>query len=123
MPIERTNKKRTQPDKARRREIAIAALLMASGRAEAAKRARVSVSTLEMWLRDPAFIAEYHTAARNVMETVRARLRAEAVHAIRILQQIEDDLEAPHQARVSAASALLKYGLCSLRGAEARVGK
>ncbi len=118
LPAKRQDGKRTQVSKARQREIAIAALMMTSGHAEAAKRAGVSAQILRGWLREPAFIQQYRTAERNLIETVRARLRAGMVHSIRILQQIEDDSNAPHAARVAASSALLKYGLRSIRGAD-----
>jgi hypothetical protein len=60
----------------RKREQAIAALLECGTLAEAAQRAKVSVRTLKVWLKEPGFLGAYRAAKRQLTE-----------HAIGVLQE------------------------------------
>jgi hypothetical protein len=72
--------------RSRREEAAIVALLSEPTIEAAAKRARVSGSTLRGWLRESSFQARYRAARRQVVEQAIAQLQqgtSEAVAALR----------------------------------------
>src|SRR3954451_19104346 len=71
----------------RREAAAIAALLAEPTVEAAAKRTRISESTLLRWLRDAAFSAEYRAARRAVVEGAIGRLQRAATLAVGALER------------------------------------
>lgn len=71
--------------KDRKRELAIAALLVAGSIHEAAAQAGISESTLDEWLRDPEFSADYARARRRVLDGVIGKLQQAASAAVEAL--------------------------------------
>jgi hypothetical protein len=99
----------------RKREAAIAALLVSPTIAHAAQSAAISESTLTRWLRDEGFLASYRTAQRQALQQAIAALQAAAGVAVTVLRAAMLDQSATPAARVAAARAVLEFGF---RGAE-----
>ena len=107
---EQTNR---QDGKARLHEMAIAALMSESSIEAAAKRTGITGRTLQTWLTQPEFIAKWSAAKRSIVQAATVRLRAGCIHAIKTLEAVQDDKEAPHAARVTAARTILELALRS----------
>ena len=99
----------------RKRESAIAALLVAPTIAHAAQSAGVSESTLTRWLRDEGFLRAYRAAQRQALQQAIAALQATAGVAVAVLRSIMLDRGATPAARVSAARSMLEL---AFKGAE-----
>ena len=94
-----------------RQERALQALLVCRTRRAAAKAAGVSESTLREYLKDPEFYSAYQCAAARVMDGATRQLQQNLTAAIdRLAQIVADDAESS-AAQISAARALLDYGL------------
>lgn len=89
---------------------AIGALLSAPTIRKAAEEVGVTDRTLHEWLRNPEFKAEYRTAQREAFKHSIAIAQKYMPHAVQTLVKIMADDVAPHSAKVSAATALMKYG-------------
>jgi hypothetical protein len=93
-----------------RQEKAIAALINETTVPRAATAAGVGQRTLHRWLREPAFAAEYRRCRREAFSQAIALTQRYASLAVTTLAKVMDDPAAPHTAKVSAASAMLKFG-------------
>jgi uncharacterized protein (UPF0147 family) len=91
-------------------EQAIAALMAHSSIGEAAKAAGIGVETLRLWLQDPAFSEAYRKERRHLMAQVGTQLQRAATSAVKALEEITNDPEAPAAARVSSARVILEFG-------------
>ncbi len=89
-------------------ERAVIALLSSSSLEEAAKSARVSVSSLRRWKQEPAFQVAYRTARFALLEGATAKLRGAACRAVEVLVACMNDQEAPHSVRIRAAQVVLE---------------
>ncbi len=99
----RVNEKRD-----RRRELAVAALLEVPTIQEAAKASGVGLTTLHRWIReDIEFQTAYREAKRRALDQAIARLAVISSQAVETLREVMGDAEAPANARVSAAKAVL----------------
>jgi len=72
-------------------------------------RAGVSRQTLHRWpAEDPAFIAEYDQARREIAEAVSQSLRVLSVESVRVLERALTDPGTPAAVKVRAALEVLK---------------
>ncbi len=99
---------------ARKKELAVAALLSSPTIGAAAKKAGVAERTLRNWMELPDFREVYLKARRNVVEQVGARIQQAGSEAVATLRGVMSDSEAPASARVSAARVILELGYRSL---------
>lgn len=87
---------------------AIAALLTSSTNEAAAKKAGVSLRTLNRWLVEPNFRRALRLAQDEALERTFNRLAAVGAEAVQVLLEVAADKEAAPAARVSAARAILE---------------
>ncbi|MHB1959409.1 MAG: hypothetical protein ACYCO5_10300 [Acidobacteriaceae bacterium] len=95
----------------RKTEQLISALLVSRTLAEAAALLSVSVRTVQRWMRHGAFQEQFRQAKRNMLQQALGKLRHDSGTAAAVLAEISSDTDAPHGARVTAASRLLELGL------------
>ena len=88
----------------------IAALLSAPSIRKASEDAGVPERTVYDWLKLPAFKGAYRDAQRETFKHSIALTQKYLPHAVQTLVKVMADDHAPHSAKVSAASALMKYG-------------
>jgi len=93
-----------------RQSLAIIALLSESSLERAAVKAGASERTLRRWLDQPAFQCAYRTARRQSFNQAIGLVVKYATLAVSTLVQTMADANAPHHAKVSAATAVLKFG-------------
>lgn len=94
-----------------RQQKAVAAMLTSATRAEAAKKANVSISTLRKWANTNAeFRAAYRAALSELMEDASAQARQNLSTALNVLREIMESGD-NEQARIAAARSALEYGL------------
>lgn len=93
------------------REKAMAALLSSDTQAEAAKKTGIAERTLRSYLADPEFNAEYQRRKRQLVSDATRQIQSSYQAAINALRGIvESDISA-ESSKISAARALLEYGL------------
>jgi hypothetical protein len=93
----------------RKREQALAALLLHSTVAAAAEAAGVHEKTLRQWLKDPGFKAAYAEARAEVLERTVARLLRASESAVRTLEAALDAEKTADSIR--AARAILDFAV------------
>ncbi len=76
---------------------------------DAAKAVGVDERTLHRWLDEPAFARAYRKARRQAFSQAISITQRYAPLAVQTLAKISNDQSAPHAARVSASTALLKF--------------
>jgi hypothetical protein len=90
-------------------ERAIAALLTGASVTAAAAKAGVARQTVHRWLSDdPAFIAAYNLARREIAEAVAQSLRVLSLQSVRVLRRTLTSSKTPTAVKVQAAVAVLK---------------
>ena len=89
----------------------MAALLSSDTQAEAAAKCGLSDRALRGYLADPAFNAEYQRRKRQLVSDATRQIQASYQSAIRALRGIVESDTSSEGARISAARALLEYGL------------
>jgi hypothetical protein len=94
-----------------KQELVIAALLNATSIEEAAPVAKVHVSTIHRWMRQPEFVAAYREASRGIMRHAITRLQRACRVATETLLAVMQDHEAPSIVRVSAARTILEMAV------------
>ena len=92
-----------------KREDAIVALLNHTSVRDAAKALGIHEKTLYRWLGEPAFAAAYRKARRLAFAQAISLSQRYTPMAVQTLAKISTDQSAPHAARVSASTALLKF--------------
>jgi hypothetical protein len=92
-----------------RQEAAVVALVNQPSVAKAAEACGVPERTLYRWLAEPAFSKAYRRARRLAFSHAIALSQRLAVLAVNVLGKVANDAGAPHAARVSASSAILKF--------------
>lgn len=103
---------------------ALAALLSASTKQEAAQAAGISYATLRRWLaQDTEFRQAYNEELQSVVERAAVQARQGMTEAVSALREIVADGEATQSTRVSAARTILESGakLVELADIEARL--
>ncbi len=88
-------------------ENAIAVLLTSSTRKEAAERLGVTRAVLYRWLQEPAFLARYNAAQRDVYDHAMILIMDEMKKSVETLGSIRDNTEAHDSSRVAAAKYLI----------------
>jgi hypothetical protein len=99
----------------RRKEQAIAALLMCPSLPAAAANCGISESTLRRWLRNESFAWRYRQERTRMLDSTVNLLRQKSIAAVETLAGIADDKGSPAGARVSAARSLVEL---AIKGAE-----
>lgn len=94
-----------------RKERVLAAVLVCSTKAEAAREAGVSVRTLQSYFNDPEFQERYKQAFHDVVEAATRDAQKAISPAIRCLRDIVENEDESAAARVQAARSLLDYSL------------
>ena len=95
-------------------EKAILALINQPTVVKAAEESGVPQRTLYRWLEDPVFDAAYRKARRQAFSQAISMSQKYAPMALQALAKIVHDESKPTSARVSAASAILKFSRESL---------
>src|ERR1700682_2261674 len=90
----------------RRKEAAIAALLVEKNHAEAARVVGIDLSTLKRWLQLPEFIEAWRRARREVVEQAYARAQQNSGAATSVLLKLMVDPATPASSRIRAALAI-----------------
>ena len=93
------------------REKAMAALLSSDTQAEAAGKCGISARALRGYLAAPAFNAEYQRRKRQLVSDATRQIQASYQSAIRALRGIVESDTSSAGEKISAARALLEYGL------------
>ena len=93
------------------REKAIAALLGSSTQAEAAEKLGITARTLRGYLADPDFDAEYRRRKSELVTDATRQIHACYSSAIQTLRNIVESDLCTDGARISAARAILEFGL------------
>ena len=92
-------------------EKAMAALLTSDTQAEAAAKCGLTDRTLRGYLADPAFNAEYQRRKRQLVSDATRQIQSSYRVAIRALRNIVESDLTSEAGTISAAPALLEYGL------------
>lgn len=110
--------------KSRKKEEAIAALLVHPTIAGAAKAAGVSEASLLRWLKEETFATDYRTARRQAVEVAIGLLQKASGAAVATLVSIMQDAEKAGSVRVSAARSVLDMAFkgMELQDMEVRLG-
>ena len=88
---------------------AIIALLREPTVAKAAEAVGIDESTLYRWMKEPGFGKEFRDARRDSFRHAVGLCNRYAPVAVQTLMKVMADATAPHSAKVSAATALLKF--------------
>lgn len=99
----------------RKKEEAVAALLTERNLEEAARKAKISTSTLLRWQKEPEFQSAYHEARRAAFGQSTARLQQASNAAATTLLKIMVDPNTPASCRLRAAEAVLTMGARALQ--------
>lgn len=94
-----------------RKEKALQALLVSRTRAEAAKAAGVSESTLRAYLKDREFMERYREAFGNLVQDATRQAQQALSLAISTLTEIMGNTDEQATARIQAARSTLEYAL------------
>jgi hypothetical protein len=93
----------------RKREEAIAALLVQRNIEEAARSISIAPNTLLKWMKEPEFDTSYREARRLAFRQSIARLQHASSTAVSLLQKAIVDSSAPYSTRVRAAEIVLSH--------------
>jgi len=109
----------------RKKEQAIAALLVHRSIEEAARAAGIGANTLLRWMKEPEFDEAYRRARREAFEQGTARLQQAAGAAVSSILKIMLDQHAPASTKLRAADMVLSHGAkaIEIEDIEARVGE
>lgn len=89
----------------------ISALLTSPTYEEAAKRAGISVRTIFNYKKDPAFIERYEAEKKQIISHTADQLKRSLSDSVLRLWAIVNDPDAAPTAQVTAARAILDFGL------------
>ena len=89
---------------------AITALVAEPTIVKAAELAGVSERAIRSWMDDPVFSEAYRHARKQVFQHGMSLCQKYVPHAVQTLVKVMADAGASHSAKVSAATALLKFG-------------
>ena len=107
------------------REKAIQALLAHSTVRAAAQELQLNERTLYRWLRQPAFLAAYNIAKKELMQSATNRLQKAALNAVEVLVGIANTATATESARVTAAAKVIELAIktSTLEDIESRISE
>jgi hypothetical protein len=107
----------------RKKEEAVAALLVQRNLEDAARAVGISAKTLLRWMKEPEFDAAYREARRAAFGQSVARLQQASGAAVSTLLKIMVDSTAPASTRVRAADSVLDHSAkaIEIEDIEARV--
>jgi hypothetical protein len=88
----------------------ILALLSEPSIQNAAMKVGVTEKTIRRWLDQPEFAAEYRKAKRDAYTQAIGVVQRYATTAVNTVLRVMTDTASPPNARISAASALLRFG-------------
>lgn len=92
-------------------EAVLAALLSSPTIKQAAAQCKVSETTIWRYLQNPAFMEEYRSARRRVVEHAVCKLQQDAGAATAVLLEVAKDKDATASARISAARIILEQSI------------
>jgi hypothetical protein len=95
--------------RAGKRELAIVALLTSRTHADAAQACRISLRTLQRWLKEAPFAEAYKQAKSELVSGATTQLRINGTVAVATLESVATNKENPPAARVAAARAILEF--------------
>jgi len=109
----------------RKKEQAIAALLVHRSIEEAARAAGIGANTLLRWMKEPEFDEAYRRARRDAFGQGTARLQQAAGAAVSSVLKIMVDQHTPASTKLRAADLVLSHGAkaIEIEDIEARVGE
>jgi hypothetical protein len=90
------------------REQAVAALLEGGTLAEVALKSGITRRTLQRWLSEPGFLADYSTAKNSLLDGTINRLRSIGLDGVEALRRVAVNKDAPASATVSAGRGILE---------------
>lgn len=93
------------------KEKIMTALLSSSSQAEAAEKCGITDRTIRTYLDDPGFYSEYRRRKSELVTDAARQIQASYTAAINALNGIVSSQLAPDGVKISAARALLEYGL------------
>lgn len=93
-----------------RQEQAIVALINETTVAAASRASGIGQRTLHRWMTQRVFLAAYRSARREAFGQAIALTQRYAPLAVTALAKVLSDPTAPHAAKVSAATAVLRFG-------------
>jgi hypothetical protein len=93
----------------RKKDEAIAALLVQRTTEDAARAISVSPATLARWMKEPEFDSAYREARRAAFGQAVARLQQASVAAVTILLKLMLDATVPAATRARCADSVLKH--------------
>jgi translation initiation factor 2 alpha subunit (eIF-2alpha) len=93
----------------RKKEEAVAALLIHRNTEEAAKAAGISHNTILKWMKEPEFDAAYREAKRTAFGQAVARLQQGSAAAATTLLKVMIEAATPPSVKVRAAEAVLNH--------------
>lgn len=97
--------------KGTKKALALQALLTCRTNQEAADQAGISIRTLQSYLADPDFRAEYENALQKATDSTAEKLKRCMNGAVDVLDTIAQSETAGSTARVQAARALIDFGM------------
>lgn len=93
------------------KEKAMAALLSSDTQTEAAAKCGITDRALRQYLADPDFKAEYQAKKKSLVSEATRQIQSSYHSAIKALRDVVESKTSSESARISAARALLEYGL------------
>ncbi len=90
---------------------ALAALLASRSQIEAAEMAHLDPRTLRRYLQDPDFAETYRRELAKLIDSAAAQAKRALCPTLGTLQEITKDAGQPGSVRVSAARAVLEFGI------------
>lgn len=99
------------PNLEAKHDAAIAALLSTRTVRDAAKKCKLSETTLYRLLQTPDFKTKFRAARRELVEATTAQLQQDGADAAKALREIVNNKKAPASVRVSAAKVILEQGI------------
>lgn len=97
--------------KKNRKAEALAALLTEKTQKDAAKKAGITERTLSSYLADPDFRKQYEAELQKITQSASVKLRKYMSEAVDVLHNMATEESTGATAKVTAARALLDYGL------------
>lgn len=101
-----------------KRGTAISALLSSGSIREAAEKTGVCVRTLQGWMKDESFKADYQEARKTLVQQATARLRSIMTQAVDVLAEVMNEAANPPGPRISAAKTVLEMALKAVENEE-----
>lgn len=102
---------KTEKELSAKQERALACLLSEATATEAARKAKVGLSTLMRWMNEEHFRNAYQAARGQLLDAALAKLQGASSDAVATLKNLMEREDVPAAARISAARSILDLGL------------